>query len=198
MTNDQHYINRILNGDKDAFRVLVDRYKDMVYTLCLRTLGNREEAEEAAQDSFIKIYKGLARFKGESKFKTWVYRVTYNACLDHIKKNKRHWQTSDVNEINSEHITDLNSAFHQLADREKRIAVRNCIKALNADDQFILNLYYFEEMSLEEIGESLGIKANNVKVKLFRARKRLAGILKSQMEPDYLEGYETAFKAALR
>ena len=85
-TNDQVYIEAILNGDANAFAVLVDRYKDLVFTLALRMMKHREEAEEAAQDTFIKAFKSLNKFKGDSKFSTWIYRVAYNTCLDRLKK----------------------------------------------------------------------------------------------------------------
>lgn len=84
--NDQILINQIKHGDTNAFGQLVDRYKDLVYTLAIRMLKNREEAEEVSQDTFIKTYKSLDRFKGDSKFSTWIYRVAYNTCLDRIKK----------------------------------------------------------------------------------------------------------------
>ena len=73
--NDQHYINLVIDGDTNAFAALVDRYKDLVFTLSLKMLQNREEAEEAAQDTFIKVYKSLSRFKGDSKFSTWLYKI---------------------------------------------------------------------------------------------------------------------------
>lgn len=90
MTTNQEtlIINKIIGGDTQAFAILVDRYKDLVFTLAIRMLKNREEAEEVSQDTFIKIYKALPKFKGESKLSTWVYKVAYNSCLDRIKKNK--------------------------------------------------------------------------------------------------------------
>jgi RNA polymerase sigma-70 factor (ECF subfamily) len=84
--NDKVYINKILNGNTNAFTVLVYRYKDLVFTLALRMVKNREEAEEVSQDTFIKVYNSLNRFKGDSKFSTWIYRVAYNTCLDRLKK----------------------------------------------------------------------------------------------------------------
>ena len=89
---DQHYINLILNGNPNAFATLVDRYKNMVYTLALKMLTNKEEAEEIAQDTFVKAYHSLNKFKGESKFSTWIYKITYNTCLDRLKKNKKQFQ----------------------------------------------------------------------------------------------------------
>ncbi|MEO6348140.1 MAG: sigma-70 family RNA polymerase sigma factor, partial [Aquaticitalea sp.] len=93
-TNDEYIITKILDGDAKAFAVLVDRYKDLVFTLAIRMLKHREEAEEVSQDTFIKVYKSLGNFKGDSKFSTWIYKVTYYTCLDRIKKNKR--QMSEV------------------------------------------------------------------------------------------------------
>ena len=89
-TNDEYYIDLIINGDTNAFEVLVDRYKDMVFTLTLRILKNREEAEEAAQDTFMKTYKSLSRFKGDSKFSTWIYKIAYNtSCLLYTSPSPR-------------------------------------------------------------------------------------------------------------
>ncbi len=87
--DDQHYINLVMKGDTNAFAVLVDRYKDMVFTLSLKMLKGREEAEEVSQDTFLKIYKSINKFNGESKFSTWIYKVAFNTCLDRLKKNKR-------------------------------------------------------------------------------------------------------------
>lgn len=87
--NDQHYIDRILQGETNLFAVLVDRYKDMIFTLSLKMVKNREEAEEAAQDTFIKVFNSLNKFKGDSKFSTWIYKISYNNCLDRLKKNKK-------------------------------------------------------------------------------------------------------------
>ncbi|MEO8820981.1 MAG: sigma-70 family RNA polymerase sigma factor [Ginsengibacter sp.] len=90
--SDQHYINSVIDGDTNAFATLVDRYKNMVFSLSLKMLQNREEAEEAAQDTFIKVYKSLNRFKGDSKFSTWIYKITYNNCLDSLKLQKEREQ----------------------------------------------------------------------------------------------------------
>ncbi|WP_369409860.1 RNA polymerase sigma factor [Wocania arenilitoris] len=87
-TNNQYYINLVIDGDTNAFSLLVDRYKDLIFTLSLRMMKNREEAEEVSQDTFIKIYKSLHKFKGDSKFSTWIYKVAYNTCLDRLKKIK--------------------------------------------------------------------------------------------------------------
>lgn len=197
-TNDQVYINKILNGDTNAFTVLVDRYKDLVFTLALRMVKNREEAEEVSQDTFIKVYKSLNRFKGDSKFSTWIYRVAYNTCLDRLKKNKRQEYTVAIDEYTEHQVKTLENALDALEEQEKQLAIKKCLEMLPSEDSFILTLYYFEELSLDEISKITGLKPNNVKVKLFRSRKKLATILKQHLEPEIIESYEGTYRTAFR
>lgn len=187
--NDQFYIDKIVVGDTKAFAILVNRYRNMVFTLTIQMLKNREEAEEVSQDTFIKIYRNLHKFKGDSKFSTWVYRIAYNACLDRIKTYKKHKNTVGIDEFTENQVKTLETAFDLMerADREK--SVKECLLRLPEDDATLITLFYFEELSLAEISTIMGIDANNLKVKLFRARKRLASILKKRLEPTILENY---------
>lgn len=189
-TNDQHYINQILNGNTNAFASLVDRYKDMVYTLTLRMLKNREEAEEVAQDTFIKVYKSLSKFKGDSKFSTWVYKIAYNTSLDRLKKNKKFLNNVPIDEFTEHQVKTLSTVLDTLESKERELAIQRCVNLLPADDSFLLTLYYFEEQSLDEIAQAMNLLPNNVKVKLFRSRKKLAKILKNHLEPEIIECYE--------
>jgi len=196
-TNDQVYINKILNGDTNAFTVLVNRYKDLVYTLSFRMMKNREEAEEVAQDTFIKVYKSLTKFKGDSKFSTWIYKVAYNTCLDRLKKNKRQQRTVAIDEYTEHQVKTLDNALDNIEEQEKKQTIKNCLALLPSEDSFMLTLYYFEELSLDEISKITGLKPNNIKVKLFRSRKKLATILKQQLEPEIIESYETSMLKSL-
>lgn len=189
-TNDQHYINQILNGNTNAFASLVDGYKDMVYTLTLRMLKNREEAEEVAQDTFIKVYKSLSKFKGDSKFSTWVYKIAYNTSLDRLKKNKKFLNNVPIDEFTEHQVKTLSTVLDTLESKERELAIQRCVNLLPADDSFLLTLYYFEEQSLDEIAQAMNLLPNNVKVKLFRSRKKLAKILKNHLEPEIIECYE--------
>jgi len=189
-TNDQIIINQIIEGDSKAFTELVNRYKDLVYTLALRMLKNREEAEEVSQDTFIKIYKSLHKFKGESKFSTWIYKVAYNSCLDRIKKNRKYLNDVEINEFTEHEVKTVDNAFEALVEEERNQLIQECLNVLPSDDSFLLTLYYFEEQSLEEIANIVGLTANNVKVKLFRSRKKLTTILRDRMEPETIAYYE--------
>ena len=191
---DQHYIDLVIEGDNNAFSVLVERYKDLVFTLCLRMLKNREEAEEVSQDTFIKVYRSINRFKGNSKFSTWIYKVCYNACLDRLKKNKKHFNDVPINQFTQHEIKTIDNALDNLEQEEYNKSIQDCIALLPKDDAFLLTLYYFEELSLEEISKTVGLTANNVKVKIYRSRKKLAHILRERLEPEILESYERASK----
>lgn len=188
--NDQILINQIIEGDTQAFSVLVNRYKDLVFTVTLRMLKHREEAEEVAQDTFVKMYKSIRRFKGDSKFSTWLYKIAYNACLDRIKKNKKYLNEVEINEFTIHQIKTLDNALENMQQKEQAEAIQRCITKLPSEDSVLLTLYYFEDLSLGEISEIMGITTNSIKVKLFRCRKKLASILKSQLEPEIIEQYE--------
>ncbi|GFZ78454.1 DNA-directed RNA polymerase sigma-70 factor [Aquaticitalea lipolytica] len=189
-TNDEKIINQIIAGDSNAFSVLVDRYKDLVFTLSLKMLKNREEAEEVAQDTFIKVFKSLSKFKGDSKFSTWIYKVTYNSCLDRLKKNKKEQLKVAIDEYTEHQVKTIDNALENMVEEERQQAIKACLELLPPDDSFLLTLYYFEEQSLDEIAKVVGLTANNVKVKLFRSRKKLTSILKANLEPEIIEHYE--------
>lgn len=187
---DQHYIDKILQGETNAFAVLVDRYKDMIFTLALKMIKNREEAEEVAQDTFIKVFNSLIKFKGDSKFSTWIYKIAYNTCLDRLKKNKKEESNISIDEFSAHLIKTMDNALSALEDKERKQTIQNCLNLLPSEENFLLTLFYFEDQSLEEIGKIMSINANNVKVKLFRSRQKLAVILKKQLEPEIIECYE--------
>ncbi|WP_400077743.1 RNA polymerase sigma factor [Winogradskyella sp. R77965] len=184
-TNDENIlIEAINNGNTRAYAQLVDRYKDLVYTLALRMLKNKEEAEEVAQDTFIKVFKSLHKFKGDSKFSTWIYRVAYNTCLDNIKKNKKHLNNVAIDEYTFNKLDTIDNALDNIIKEEKSALIKNCINKLPEDSSALLTLFYFEELSLDEISKIINVEANTVKVKLFRARKKLAVILEQYLQPQ--------------
>ena len=174
-------VQSILNGNTANFAQLVDQYKDLVYTLAVRMLKNKEEAEEVSQDAFIKIYKSLKSFKGDSKLSTWIYKITYNCCLDQLKKNKKHLNDVPITENNYNEIDTIDNALEGLKKTEKQELIRSCVYQLPEESSAIITLFYFDELSLDEISKITGIEANTVKVRLFRARKKLAQIMEHYM-----------------
>lgn len=188
--NDNYLIESIVKGDTKAYAQLVNRYKDLVYTLSIRMLRNREEAEEVAQDTFIKVFKSLNKFKGDSKFSTWIYKVTYNTCLDRIKKNKKYINDIAIDEFTVNKLDAIDNALENMIKEEKSMCIKNCINMLPEDSSALLTLFYFEELSLEEISKIINIEVNTVKVKLFRARKKLAVILEQYLQPQISMNYD--------
>ena len=188
--DDQQYIRLVREGDTNAFAVLVDRYKDMVFTLSLKMLKDREEAEEVSQDTFLKIYKSLNKFNGESKFSTWIYKVAFNTCLDRLKKNKRSQPVTTLDDFNEQEAISLINVLDLIEERERKKMIQDCLQWLPGEDSFLLTLYYFEEQSLEEIATIIGINPNNVKIRLYRSRKKLMALLKEHLEPEILQYYE--------
>ncbi len=186
---DQHYIDRIRNGDANAFAVLVDRYKDMVYTLALRMLRQKEDAEEVAQDVFLKSYQGLNKFKGDAKFSTWLYSITYNRSLDYVRKNGRTVATISMDKYDIKNISGLESALDLLETGERKKQIKLAIEELPADDATLITLFYFEELTLIEIAKVMGLNSNLVKVRLHRSRKKLAVILQHYLEPEISSSY---------
>ncbi|PCJ95017.1 MAG: RNA polymerase [Flavobacteriaceae bacterium] len=189
-TNDQQYITNILGGDTNAYAVLVDRYKDLVFTLAMKMLKSREEAEEIAQDTFLKAYRNLSSFKGDSKFSTWIYRITYNTCLDRLKKQKRQQRTVAIDTFTENEIKTLDNALDIMEQKERKQVIQDCLQLLSKDNAILLTLFYFEELTLREISKIMGGTVNNLKVKLYRGRKQLATILKARLEPEEIERYE--------
>lgn len=184
--DDQQYICRVRQGDTKAFAALVNQYKDLVFTLSLKMLKDREEAEEVAQDTFVKIHQALNKFNGTSKFSTWIYKVTFNTCLDRLKKNKRSQRAAQpVHAIEGESLPSLN-ILDSIEERDRKKMIRDCLDRLPGEDSFLLTLYYFDEMSMEEIATIIGINANNVKIRLFRSRKKFAALLKDRSAPQIL------------
>lgn len=188
--SDNYYIDKVLNNDVNAYASLVEKHKSMVFTIALKIVRNREDAEEIAQDVFVKAYQSLATFKKESKFSTWLYRIVYNAAIS--KTRKKNLETTNINYDIVENYSedDINDNLNRLEENEQKKIVNTVLKKLNAEDHLLVTLYYFEEKSVEEISEIANISQSNVKVKLFRTRKKLYGeiqrLIKSQHKEIYL------------
>ncbi len=180
---DEYYINQTLSGNVNAFAILVERYKNMVYTLSIKIVKNKEEAEEISQDAFVKAFKNLKNFKGDSKFSTWVYKIAYYASLDSIKRNKRFSNTENIDDLKIGNLSDIQGALEYLQEKERKKVIGDALLKLNEDERTILTLFYFEELSIKEIAKIVNLLEDNIKVKLYRSRKKMAVILKHVIEP---------------
>ena len=187
-TTDQ-LIEKVKAGDGQAFAMLVDSHKNLVFSLTLQLLKNKQEAEEIAQDVFVKVYSAIHTFKGDSKFSTWLYRITRNRCLDYLRQKRIIFSDIDLNEFSISNLDDASNALDKMMEKERQQKLKHCLKLLSADDAAVLTLFYFEEKNLNEVAKILETSVNSTKVRLHRARKRLAAILIDQLEPETIRSY---------
>ncbi len=185
--SDIYYIDKVLAGDANAYAVLVDKYKGMVYTMALKILRNKEEAEETAQDAFIKAYQSLNKFKRESKFSTWLYRIVYNAAIS--KTRKKVLQKVDLNnEIIDNYTTDeIKSNLFILEESDKKKLIKKIMSNLSPEESTLITLYYYDENTTEEIAKVMGLSQSNVKVRLFRIRNKMNYELQQYLLDDVKE-----------
>lgn len=167
--DDDILIEKILEGEHLLYEKLVNKYKSYCYTIAMNILKNKEDAEEAAHDSFLKAYKALSGFNKQSKFSTWLYKITFNTSLTYKKKQKH--KQEDL-EVIAYRYGEEGKSLLEKSDQEYYISMG--LNRLLETDRLIITLFYLKELSLEEIGEITDIQINTLKVKLHRARKRLA------------------------
>lgn len=176
--SDEILIAQAISGHQQAFAMLVHRYEQYVFTLALRMVRRREDAHEVAQDCFLKAFRYLRDFRGECRFSTWLYRIVYNTSLNHLRKSNPDIQSID-DEDHPVRLPDPGTPdAGTLMEREERnVSLREAISMLLPDDAAIINLFYLQEQSLEEICEITSMTMSNAKTKLCRARQRLKVIL---------------------
>jgi len=185
--DDNEIIQLVLQGQQSAYSVLVERYQQYVFTLAYRFVNNREIAEELAQDVFVKAYRYLADFKGNSKFSTWLYTIVNTTCLSHLRK-----KGDGAISLAEEHIISIvdnngvqlpNDLLQQKTQKQMLDAA---MRHLPDGDAQLLTLFYQSEQSLEEIGIIMGQTPNNIKVRLFRARGKLKEILTQKFSKELM------------
>ena len=181
---DKELIARVLAGDEASYGTLVTRYRDYVYTIAVRIVGSEEDAEDVAQEAFVRAYRALPRFRGDSKFSSWLYRIATNRALTHLKRRGRRADTVDI-ELGS-HVEavvvddgrgeEASPELH-VRDEEFRRAVRAAVLELPEQYRVVVTLFYLEERSYKEVVATLGIPMGTLKTHLHRARALLRDIL---------------------
>ncbi len=189
--SDEELVARARKGDRPAFAHLVDRHRVSVFNLTFRIVGNREDAEEAAQDVFVRAYRSLDRFRGDARFATWLYRIAVNVSLSSARRSRRDLSTSSLSEPEDGDDglpmqipdTSANPAerFEQAEFREQ---VRSLVSALPPIYSAVISMYHIQSLSYDEISEALELPIGTVKARLFRARAALRNLVSRSMEPD--------------
>ncbi len=181
---DNIYIIKVLEGDRNAFAYLVDKYKTMVYSLALRLVKDREEAEEISQDAFIKAYQSLASFKGKAKFSSWLYRIVYNTAISKLRQQPAGKVSLDESNITDTLYLESKENYDTLSAGERKKYLDKALDSLDSDEKMFVILYYYEEQDLDEIALIAGLTKTNTKVKLFRARKKMLTVLKGYLKEE--------------
>jgi RNA polymerase sigma factor (sigma-70 family) len=174
-------IDRILAGEKQLYAALVDKYKSYAYTVAMKILDNRPEAEEAAQDAFIKAFHNLKNFNRQAKFSTWLYRIVFNTAISYKRKKKPAFQNIETS------IEEYSEKADQKTEQEdKQMFIRKALERLNEADRLAIQLFYIKEFSMDEVAEMMGQNTNTIKVRIHRARLRLADELKMILKEEAL------------
>lgn len=163
----------VRQGDLNAFTTLVERYQRLVFQICYRMLGDAGEAEEAAQETFLRAYRALERYDPERKFSTWLLSIANHYCIDQLRK--RRLLLSSLDEQDGWELPDGRPGPEGSAlERERREQVRSLLNCLKEKDRAMIVMRYWQDLSYEEIAEALGLTASAVKSRLHRARRSLA------------------------
>lgn len=179
--DDEQYLVQIAQGSQHAFAMLVDKHKELAFTVALRITGNREDAEEVIMDAFVKAYRSLGSFKREAKFSTWLYRIVFNTAISRTRKKSLEF--TPIDETLTERLPDAGSmaSVNELTYEEKEEFVNSALQSIPPDDALLITLFYKENIPVEEISQITGLSQSNVKVKLHRIRKRMAAMIQTRI-----------------
>ena len=170
--DESEWLERARGGDREAFRKIVEMYRDLAYGLALRIVGSEADAEEAAQDAFVRVWRALPQFRGESRFSTWLYRVVIRCAYDasmrlRTRREREEPLETEAGEIRSSPDPPDTSA----RERERRIA--RLLEHLTDVQRAVVTLYYYEDQSVEDVARALDLPEGTVKTHLYRARAAL-------------------------
>jgi|SRR6056297_747535 len=176
-------IENIKSGDKTAFSYIIDKYQTLAFNIALPIVGNVEDAEEVVQDSFIRVFKYIRQYNGESRFSSWLYKIVYNRALSKVQTNAKQW--SKTKSLKDQFVAKANNYEEKMDFLDNEIRNNLLAKALGLipeSDRLIITLFYFGEKSIQEIAEITSWKVSKCKVKLMRARQKLEVLLKHTKE----------------
>lgn len=184
--NERQHIRKILEGDTSAFGYFVDSYQDMAITIAYRICGNRQDAEDIVQNAFVKAFHNLHTFRADSKFSTWFYRIVYNTAISETKTSTFNTEFVDYKVMEAGSSYSDMDTMEQVEENERKALINEALEKMPKDEGVLLTLFYLEENSIKDIALITGLTDINVKVKLHRARKRLADTLTLLMKHEMI------------
>lgn len=175
---EEEIIEGVLSGDTKAYKQVVDAYKDNIFALIYKITTNREDSEELTQDVFVKAFFNLKSFKRESSFSTYLYRIAYNTTISKLRnKTKLFYRDNIEKSITAVDETE-NELLNKQIKEEQYEKLEMAIEQLGSGEKFLLLSFYQEDKSLNELADITGLSLSNIKIKMFRARKKLTNIIK--------------------
>jgi RNA polymerase sigma-70 factor (ECF subfamily) len=178
---DKVYIDQVLEGKINAFSFIVDRHKDRAFNLAFRICGSYEDAEEIAQDAFMKAFRSLGSFKMKCAFSTWLYRIVYNTAVSHVRSERK--DIISIDDFSADKFEFIRSDPDEEDEKEYRKELLGfAMKMINEEDRGLISLFYFEEMNIDEIAAITGFSKANVKTKLFRARQKITDEIEKRLK----------------
>jgi RNA polymerase sigma-70 factor (ECF subfamily) len=187
-THEKQWLNRAKQGDEEAFARIIERYQVPVYNLCYRLLSDPYEAEDAAQETFLKAYRSLSRYDMNKKFINWVLTIASNHCVDRLRRRRLKLVSLDEMVPGSLPTEKMSGPESTLVEEEDREAIQELLKGLGSRDRAAVVLKYWYEMSYEEIAETLSLTVSAVKSRLHRARREMALLwVERQSQPVLLK-----------
>lgn len=182
---DTYYINKIRAGETACFACLLDKYSRPVHSLILKVVRNKEDAEELAQDVFIKVFRHLSSFKEDCSFSTWIYRIAYNTAISETRRKKQEFLVIEETLINNVSEEEVAEAFGHTSSINQLEKLDRALALLAPDERAIILLFYMKDKSIDEIAHITDLSISNIKTKLHRIRKKLFVLLKG-MEETYI------------
>lgn len=179
--DDNYYIDKVINGDSTAYAALVAKHKNLVFSIALKVLNSREDAEEIAQDAFVKAFHSLKSFEKKSKFSTWLYRIVYNAAVSRTRKKVLDTTPMDNYVIYNYSEESMRPGVDEVDENEQQVLLNKAMKNLSDEDNLLVTLFYHAGNSIEDISSITGLSASNVKVRLHRIRKKLYDDMNAMM-----------------
>jgi len=182
-TDDLSLLEGVARGEKSAYSALIDTYQGFIFNIALSVVNDRELAEEVTQDVFLKVFKSVSSFKGDSKLSTWIYRIAYTTSLNEVKKQKIIIDSSDDFEMQFANIECKDNWDLYPGDQDAlQRALSNALCQLSQTENLILKLFYIEDLKVHEVSSILGLDKNTVKMKLYRSRMKIRRYLEQNFK----------------
>lgn len=173
-------VERCRRGDEEAFRELVDRYKDLVFALIARATPDRSRAEDLAQEVFLRVYRGLLYFRGEARLSTWIYRIVANVCVQ--ERQGRRPATEPLDERTPEGKAATARSDRQFSDIEIRDRLDKAIARLPDHQRLLIAAHYLQGVQYEDLADALRLPLGTLKTQLHRAKRQLRRLLEGELK----------------